>query len=127
MVMKRWSWCVWFLGVYLAWAAACILIRRSYSPPPDVQTIDSFAKHFGQPERVERFGSEHIVATLHVPLWHLILNLPSDMPQYVFNRSGGLVDWSPDPGDDPSFQERWPKARRSSFVVGSGPPEKRKR
>jgi hypothetical protein len=125
--MNRWRWCACFLGVYLAWAAACVLIRRSYAPPSDVRTIESFVSHFGQPERVESFGSDYVVATLHVPVWQVMLNLPSDMPEYVFNRSGDLVDWSYDPGDDPSFQERWSKARRVPLIVGSSPTEKRQR
>jgi hypothetical protein len=125
--MRRLAWCACLLGVCIAWATACILIRRSYSPPPEVQTINSFVSYFGQPERVEQIGNDHIVATLSVPSWHLMLNLPSDMPQYVFDRSGKLIDWSVDPGDDPRFQDRWPKARRSSLLFGSGPATQRQR
>jgi len=33
---------------------------------------------------------------------------PSGWPVYVFDRSGRLVDWTPDEGDDEGFKQRWP-------------------
>lgn len=33
---------------------------------------------------------------------------PSGPPVYVFDRSGTLVDWTPDAGDDEGFKSRWP-------------------
>ena len=37
------------------------------------------------------------------------LAVPSAPAAYVFDAGGVLVDWSPDPGDDPAFRERWPR------------------
>jgi len=36
-----------------------------------------------------------------------ILHLPSGPPVYIFDRSGVLVDWTLDLGDDPAFELRW--------------------
>lgn len=116
--MRPWAWWACLVTVFVGWGAACLFVSRSYSPPPEVQTLDSFVNYFGKPERFERMGNDHFVATLSVPSWHIALNLPSDLPQYVFDRSGRLVDWSADPGDDPGFQARWPKERRSSLLLG---------
>jgi hypothetical protein len=40
-----------------------------------------------------------------------VLAFPSSTPTYVFDESGRLVDWCPDPGDlseTSSWWERWP-------------------
>jgi hypothetical protein len=37
-----------------------------------------------------------------------LLTFPSGPPVYVFDESGGLVDWFSDVGDDRSFNNRWP-------------------
>jgi hypothetical protein len=114
--MRRWAWCIGFVLFLVAWVTASGFLERGYVPPPDVRTYDSFVKYFGQPEHVERIGNDHIVATLHLPPWHLAITLPSSMPEYVFDRSGALVDWSIDPGDNPRFQERWPKEGRATVA-----------
>jgi hypothetical protein len=62
------------------------------------------------------FGNDHFVATLEMPIWQEVITLPSSMPEYIFDLSGTLVDWSTDPGDDGTFQSRWLSQNRTAFV-----------
>jgi hypothetical protein len=39
-----------------------------------------------------------------------LITCPSTEPVYVFDRSGLLVAWTHDEGDDPAFHRRWPAA-----------------
>jgi hypothetical protein len=101
----------------IAWALTSATIAKSYAPVPEAETFDGFVAYYGQPFSIIQFDEEHIVATVEVPFWHLVINTPSSMPGYVFDRNGKLVDWSPDPGDDSNFQNRWLKANRHAISI----------
>jgi hypothetical protein len=52
---------------------------------------------------VETSGMEHVIA--YGPSRSLML--ASGPSAYIFDDTGRMVDWSPDIGDDPAFDERW--------------------
>jgi hypothetical protein len=45
------------------------------------------------------------------------ITFPSTEPVYVFDRTGRLVAWTLDEGDDPNFHRRWPAAFASEKVT----------
>ena len=54
---------------------------------------------------IDRGGLEYLA--VHGPM-PPIAALASGNPIYVFDRSGALVDWTPDAGDDEDFHRDWP-------------------
>lgn len=87
----------------------CLLYRRTV-PPASVTGVDSFLNwqpHTTRFAILSQSGGEYLMGT--GPGGGL---LPSGSSAYVFDRSGRLVDWSPDIGDDTDFDERW-QAQRS--------------
>lgn len=50
-------------------------------------------------------GREYLV--LFGPI-QAIPRFPSGGPVYIFDRTGQMVDWTPDEGDDEAFMQRWP-------------------
>jgi hypothetical protein len=74
-------------------------------PPADVKTLEAFL-HWQPSARqfavVEVQGGEHLIA-----YGQKSGMLPSGPSAYVFDRSGTLVDWSRDVGDNWRFAERW--------------------
>ena len=49
-------------------------------------------------------GKPHVIAYGPMSSWVLLSSGPSAC---VFDDSGRLVDWSPDIGDDPQFDDKW--------------------
>lgn len=79
-------------------------MRRS-TPPSDMKTLDAFfdwqpGPHSGIMRTKD--GAEHLV--IFGPLAGFA---PSGPPAYAFDRTGQLVDWTPDCGDSPRFEDRW--------------------
>src|SRR5262249_22573073 len=89
-----------------------VLFRRTV-PPAYVTDIDSFLQW--------RPGTEQF-AVLTGDNQHLMATgdggglLPSGSSAYVFDRSGKLVDWCPDIGDNPKFDQKW----QAQHSLGSG-------
>lgn len=52
---------------------------------------------------VESGGRRHVIA-YGPKSWPMLASGPS---AYIFDDTGRMVDWSPDIGDDPAFDERW--------------------
>jgi hypothetical protein len=107
--MKRLRWIIVLVLLIAAWIATERLLYRRTVPPADVTSIDSFLKWRPDTEQFAILASdnEHLMATAGGAGF-----LPSGPSAYVFDRSGRLVDWSPDIGDDPKFDEKW-QAQRS--------------
>lgn len=93
----------------------CISHRR-VNPTGRVSTLDDYLAWRPSVDRfaaVDIDGRQHVIAYGPASSWLLLSSGPS---AYVFDDTRRLVDWSPDIGDDPKFDERW-HAQRS---LGSG-------
>ena len=80
--------------------------RVDPSPPPEVHDIDSFLARMARPRsayELESGESRFIEFLGPTPE----TGLPSGPPAYVFDESRRLVDWSPDTGEDPDFEQQW--------------------
>jgi hypothetical protein len=78
--------------------------RRKLIPPADL-TLATFFDWQAVTRRAavkELGGTEHMI-----PLGPLGRRLASGPPAFVFDKSGKLVDWSTDSGDDAEFEKRW--------------------
>src|SRR5690348_2492427 len=85
------------LVLVAAWVASERVMYRRTVPPAEVTNIDAFLKWRPATEEFAVLSSddEHLMATSGGAGF-----LPSGSSAYVFDRSGRLVDWSPDIGDD---------------------------
>jgi hypothetical protein len=77
----------------------------SIAPPPNITNVFVFLKW--RPETgsfviIERTGEEYLMTN---GLSRGVL--ASGPSAYVFDRTGQMVDWSYDIGDDPAFDEKW--------------------
>ena len=99
-----------FLPVY--WIGSEFYYAHSIRPG-DQFTVADYFRRFGEPRYVFRHRRGEIVfyefqARLRSPF---ILAIPSSTPSYVFEESGRMADWCRDPGDNPSWFERWPRTK----------------
>ena len=91
------------------WLTTEWLLFRRTIPPASVTDVNSFLNWqpgAGQFTILSHSDGEYLMAT--GPGGGLV---PSGPSAYVFDRSGRLVDWSPDIGDRPRFDERWQAQR----------------
>ena len=82
-----------------------VWLNRRAVPPAYVTNFVGFTR-WQTPERVEVIqngGNDYLFAMTSGGGFLL----KSGPPGYVFDRSGKLVDWSTDIGDDPRFREKW--------------------
>ena len=91
----------------LGWVAFTAHEVRRLSPPHSAQNLRGFLTHMPAPDRLTKIdvaGQEYLLVTGVLPS---SITLPSGPPQYVFDTSGRLVDWSMDCDDDPDFVAKW--------------------
>lgn len=96
------------LGLVLVGGWVVLLKRWWQSVQPGGATLPAVLAVHPQPEGRRVFdieGSEYLA--LFGPV-QPFPRFPSGPPVYVFDRSGALVDWTPDEGDDEEFKRRWP-------------------
>jgi hypothetical protein len=94
------------VGLFGGWLLGVRSWYRSVQPAGP-----SLAEHLNQravPEfgRIVVAGGREFLVLLG-PI-QALPRFPSGPPVYVFDRAGKLVDWTPDVGDDESFNQRWP-------------------
>lgn len=108
---SRSRWIEWaFLALMgllaVAYVVGCDLeLRRSKLRAPNA-SFDAVLAHIPTPQRfgtLERDGTTYVVVIGRLTR----IYLASGPPVYVFDRSGRLVDWTYDIGDDPRFSEQW--------------------
>ena len=97
-----------FLIVY--WIASEVFYAHGKSPV-GIATVSDFHRIYGRPTFVRRYQRDGQVF-YHLfgrdPHFPWLLAFPSSPPAYVFDSSGRFVEWSPDPGDDTHYQQKWP-------------------
>jgi hypothetical protein len=110
--MKRFRGIILMVLLIAVWLTAEALMYRRTVPPASVTDFPTFAKWQQSPrdiEVIQQGGTGYLLAT--GPGGGLLASGPSS---YVFDRSGRLVDWSSDIGDDPRFRDKWiPSPQRS--------------
>ena len=96
------------------WVGSEVYYARSIRPT-GVRDVAGYFQRFGEPRSVrlvERDGQSYYEFTGRGP-WPsmlVLVVLPSSLPAYVFDEQGKFVEWSSDPGDQPSYRSRWPLA-----------------
>jgi hypothetical protein len=106
------------LGLVLAGGWVALLKRWWQSVQPAGITLPAVLAKHPQPEERRVFaveGREYLA--LFGPV-RAFPRFPSGPPVYVFDRSGTLVDWTPDEGDDEKFKSRWPGFYGGRLVTG---------
>jgi hypothetical protein len=96
-----------FVAAYIA--AEWLAYRRTV-PPRNVNDLVSFTAwrpHTREVEIIRQGETEYLLATAGGGAL-----LPSGPSGYIFDRSGRLVDWSSDIGDDSRFQNKWTPSPR---------------
>jgi len=104
--VKRYRGIIVLVLLVATWLTAEWLLQRRTVPPASVTDFASFVHWRQSPRRIEvvqQGGAEYLITT--GPAGGVV---PSGPSAYVFDRSGRLVDWSSDMGDDPRFRDKWP-------------------
>lgn len=85
--------------------------------PRGVETIQDFYRRYGNPPAVESFSINarsyyRVIGEIAAPL-----AFPKGNPQYIFDGTGRLVDWTAAVDADPDFQARWDDRNDQRMVV----------
>src|SRR5688572_493428 len=107
--MKRLLGLIPFVLLIAAWLIAESVLFRRVVPPAHVTDLNAFLAWRTDAARFSTLPNDatHLIAT--APGGGL---LPSGSSAYVFDSTGRLVDWCPDIGDRPAFDQKW-NAQRS--------------
>ncbi len=110
--MRRYRRIIIILICIATYAAAEWLAYRSTVPPQKVNDFASFVawRSPGEVEVMQQAGKEYLLATAGGGAL-----LPSGKSGYIFDKSGRLVDWSSDMGDDSRFQKKWNSSSRGTL------------
>lgn len=101
----------WLRGLALvlvllaAWIVGEVLMFKRNVPPPTVTDVQRYLAWRPETPHLYLLGGangSHVMAT--GPGSGLV---PSGPSAYIFDRSGRLVDWCEDVGDDPVFDQKW--------------------
>ncbi len=90
----------------IVWFSLAAVEARRLRPPTSARTLPSFLSVMPRPERFEIRDVGDRQYLLVVGRLPATVTLPSGPPEYVFDSSGNLLDWTADSGDDPRFVER---------------------
>jgi hypothetical protein len=102
------------LGLLGAGIGTEVLCHHRTVPPSGLQTLDGYLSWRPNSDRflIHSIGGKEFLEALG-PGGGV---LPSGPAGYVFDRSGRMVDWTHDSGDDSGFQQKWrsPGKRRDA-------------
>jgi len=111
---RRRSWLVVPLALG-AWIGAEFLLERRVVPPPSVRTFDQFlawrplTEHFC----IHAIRGDDFLEALGSGAGVL---LPSGPAGYVFDRSGRMIEWTRDSGDDSRYQAQWRESHPRRWI-----------
>ena len=103
--MKRYRWILIIALLAAGWLGAECFMHWRIIPPDRAGSLDGFLRwspYGDQFKLVSLDGHDYLIAYGSTSGL-----LPSGPAGYVFDRSGKLIAWSADIGDDPIFDERW--------------------
>lgn len=110
--MKRFRVIITVIVLIAVWITTERLMYRRTVPPASVTDFSAFNQWQQSPRDIEvirQGGTDYLLA-----MGAGGGLLPSGPSGYVFDRSGRLVDWSSNIGDDPRFRDKWiPASKRS--------------
>ncbi len=106
------------LSALVSYLVASELAYARLKRPDNIDDVLDFYVRFGESHGalvISVDGSDYVeIAGPLPPLWSLAI--PSSRPAYVFDDTGRFVDWCSDPGDNPSWRQRWPKDGSSKLT-----------
>ncbi len=110
----------WILSTPLVVAAVIgvsMLYQNEHSTPRGVETIQDYYRRYGEPHTVRFFAINgrtfyRVVGEIAAPL-----AFPRGNPQYIFDDTGRLVDWSSAVDGDPDFRARWDDSLSRAMIV----------
>jgi hypothetical protein len=100
----------------LAWLFSEIRWARINDPHGKFTNVTEYVawgRHPGHVTKIKRQGEVFFIAHSPMDVW---LAMPSGPAAYVFDKSGRMIEWSRDSGDDPGFQNRWPLPHEQSSL-----------
>lgn len=94
-----------------------VLYNNERVVPRGVVTIQDFYMRYGNPPHVDSFSINgrtfyRVIGEIPAPL-----AFPKGSPQYIFDASGRLVDWTGAAKGDPDFQARWSDTPQQEMLV----------
>jgi len=104
------------VAVIAVWIGSEVNYGRRINPKGKFSTLQAYlARHYDTTRiyKTEKNGNQYIIAHGKVDA---LLAFPSSPPAYVFDSSGKLIDWAKDPGDNPSFQDKWRSDKREAIT-----------
>lgn len=115
---KTLQWLISTPFVVLLVIGVSVLYQNERVVPRGVETIQDFYQRYGTPPLVHSFSINgrtyyRITGEIAAPL-----AFPKGNPQYVFDFSGRLVDWTGAVEADPDFKARWDEHNRQKVIVG---------
>jgi hypothetical protein len=109
-------WILAFVALLIVWGAISAREVKKLKPPTTVRTFQDFLKEMPAPARVRKFAFQ---GTNYFEVWGQMggtIRLPSGSPSYIFDPTGGLVDWASDRGDDGNYQRKWGYFKDAQFI-----------
>lgn len=87
--------------------------------PEGVRTAADHLARFGPPLSVIRFecAEQTFFRVSGKPPRWWVMAVPSSVAAYIYDDKGSLVDWCPAPGDQPSFDKRWPRINPENVTL----------
>lgn len=92
----------------LSWILAEVRWLKINTPNGNFASLAEYLAQERRPDRICEFTSGAVTYVMAYGPMDTWLAFPSGPAAYVFDRDGGLVDWSRDVGDDAAFAKRWP-------------------
>lgn len=94
-----------------------VVYQAERSTPRGVETVQDYYRRYGDPHAVVIFTMNgrsfyRIVGEIAAPL-----AFPQGNPQYIFDDTGRLVDWTAAVDGDADFRARWDNASARSMLV----------
>lgn len=94
---------LWLMGQALL---GPLYLAYRFTPPPGTATPQALEAAIGASLQRFTLHKDNRAYTLAVgPM--LLWAMPEGPPVYIFDPRGGLIDATPDLGEDPAFVERW--------------------
>lgn len=118
ILRKGWFWnAMVFGGLAFGWLGSEFRWARINCPLGKFSNVEGYLASGRPPSRVTKVvvdEGEFFIA--YSPL-DFRMALPSGPAAYVFDRSGRMVEWTPDTGDDGSFQQDWQMHREKKVAI----------
>jgi hypothetical protein len=108
--------CVLAVILALFVVMAVLIAHWKESVAPGGDTLAECLQKMPEPARTEVFTQDGQDYLLLQGESQAFPRFPSGPPMYVFDRTGRLVDWTTDSGDDDAFWKRWPSAAEGRAI-----------